>query len=115
MPTLLVFGARHLGRTIAASFAREGWNAAAVARSEGTIAALGIEGALGIAADATKPDEVERAFAETRGRFGSVDLVVNAISIGIAGGPLAEAPPDAMAPYLDELVPAIFNVLRVGS
>jgi NAD(P)-dependent dehydrogenase (short-subunit alcohol dehydrogenase family) len=35
--TLLVFGARHLGRTIARELTAEGWRAAAVARSEETI------------------------------------------------------------------------------
>src|SRR5207244_4236165 len=54
-------------------------------------------------------------FAETRARFGSVDLVVNAISIGVPGGALAEASADAMAPYLGSLIPAVLNVLRVGA
>src|SRR5437868_1017488 len=115
MPTLLVFGARNLGKAIARHFAGEGWNAAAVARSRETIDALGIEGALGIVADAAEAADVERAFSETAERFGSVDLVVNAISIGVPGGALAEAPADAMAPYLEQLVPAVFNVLRVGA
>jgi NADP-dependent 3-hydroxy acid dehydrogenase YdfG len=40
---------------------------------------------------------------------------VNAISIGVPGGELADAPPDAMAPYLSDLVPGVFNVVRVGA
>ena len=117
MPTLLVFGARNLGRAIAASFATEGWNDAGVARSPETIAALreALPDALALAGDAARAEDVERAFAETRERFGGVDLVVNAISVGVPGGELADAPPDAMAPYLDTLIPAVFNVLRVGS
>ena len=115
MPTLLVFGARNLGKAIAEHFAGEGWSVAAVARSGETIDALAIEGALGIVGDAAQADDVDRAFAETRGRFGSVDLVVNAISIGVPGGALAEASPDAMAPYLGTLIPAVFNVVRVGA
>ena len=115
MPTLLVFGARNLGKAIAEHFAGEGWSVAAVARSRETIDGLAIEGALGIVGDAARADEVERAFAETRARFGSVDLVVNAISIGVPGGALAEASADAMAPYLGSLIPAVFNVLRVGA
>jgi len=116
-PTLLVFGARHLGRTIARELAGDGWNAVAVARSEETIDSLRAEqpGVLGIVADAGVADDVERAFAEARERFGGVDLVVNAISSGVPGGAIAQAPPDAMEPYLDELLPGIFNVLRVGS
>ena len=80
--TLLVFGARNLGRAISVDFVARGWNAAAVARSEETIATLAEElpDALGVVADATRADEVERAFAETVHRFGGVDLVVNAIT-----------------------------------
>jgi NAD(P)-dependent dehydrogenase (short-subunit alcohol dehydrogenase family) len=119
--TLLVFGARNLGRTLARTLAGEGWNVAAFARSEETIAALRKEvpEAAGFAGDAGNVDDVERAFAETASRFGSVDLVVNAItprSRGpFGGGSLAEAPPDAMEPYVDELLPGIFNVLRIAS
>src|SRR3989442_4426476 len=115
--TLLVFGARPLGKTIAARFAAEGWNAAAAARSEDTIARLRSElpQALGIVADASSARDVERAFAETQERFGGVDLVVNAISVGVPGGALADVGPDALAPYLEELVPAVFNVLREGA
>ena len=119
--TLLVFGARHLGRTIARELAGDGWNAAAFARSEETVASLREElpEALGVVGDAGKADDVERAFAETRERFGAVDLVVNAITAAprgsFGGGGLAQAPPDAMEPYTDELLPGIFNVLRVGS
>jgi NAD(P)-dependent dehydrogenase (short-subunit alcohol dehydrogenase family) len=118
--TLLVFGARHLGRTLARELAEAGWNTAAVALSEETVAAFreAVPNGLGIAADATLADEVERAFAETGERFGGVDLVVNAVTArprgGFGGGTLAEAPPDAIEPYVDELVPAVFNVLRTG-
>jgi len=115
--TLLVFGARNLGRAIARSFAGDGWNVAAVARSRETLDALTGElpDALGIEADASRADDVERAFAETARPFGPPDLVVNAISIGVSGAPLAEAAPDAMAPYLETLVPAIFNVVRIAA
>ncbi len=119
--TLLVFGARNLGRTLARTLAGDGWNVAAFARSEETIAALRAEvpEAAGFAGDAGSAEDVERAFAETAARFGGVDLVVNAItprSRGtFGGGSLAEASPDAMEPYVDELLPGIFNVLRVAS
>src|SRR6185312_15737095 len=61
--------------------------------------------------DAAKPEDVERVFADV----GSVDLVVNAITTTPSfGGPIHEAPPDALAAYVDTLLPGIFNVLRVG-
>jgi 3-oxoacyl-[acyl-carrier protein] reductase len=117
MPTLLVFGARHLGKTIASRFAADGWHVAAVTRSEETVAALRSElpDALAMRADASAPGDVERAFAETQERFGGVDLVANAISVGVPGGALAEVGADALAPYLEQLVPAVFNVLREGA
>lgn len=119
--TLLVFGARHLGRTLARELASDGWNAAAVARSEQTIASLigELPAVLGIVADAVEADDVDRAFAETQERFGGIDLVVNAITAtprgAFGGGGLAEAPPDALEPYVDALLPGIFNVLRIGT
>jgi NADP-dependent 3-hydroxy acid dehydrogenase YdfG len=121
VPTLLVFGARNLGRTIARERASGGWNVAGVARSEETLAGLraDVPGALGLALDATRADDVERAFAQTRSEFGSVDLVVNAVTVrprgSWGGGTLAEAGSDALDQYVGELLPAIFNVVRVAA
>jgi len=113
MPTLLVFGARNLGRVLARELAAEGWRVAAVARSEQTIWNLRDEvpDAVGILGDASDPDDVERIF----GDVGEVDLVVNAITTTPGfGGPVHEAPPDALDAYVGTLLPGIFNVLRVG-
>ena len=106
-----------MGRVVCSRLARDGWNAAAVARTQETIDALRMEvpDALGIVADATLPAEVERAFAETRERFGPADLVVNAITNGPRGGSIVELKEDAFDSYLRHLLPAIFNVVRVGS
>src|SRR5919198_888031 len=113
VPTLLVFGARNLGKALASDFVARGWNVAAVARSEETIAVLGEEvpDALGVVADATEPDEVERAFAAAQRQLGALDLVVNAITARprgarIGGGELAAADPDAIEPYVAEFLPA---------
>jgi NAD(P)-dependent dehydrogenase (short-subunit alcohol dehydrogenase family) len=91
----------------------EGWRVAAVARTEETIAILRDEvpAAVGLIGDASKPEDVERIFADV----GSVDLVVNAITTTPGfGGPIHEAPPDALDAYVGALLPGIFNVLRVG-
>jgi NAD(P)-dependent dehydrogenase (short-subunit alcohol dehydrogenase family) len=118
VPTALIFGARHLGKTIARELAGAGWDVAAVALSDETVQALSaaVPGALGIRADAAVAGEVERVFAEARRRFGTVDLVVNAITArprrSFGGGRLDEAPEDELDPYTRELLPAIFHVVR---
>ena len=113
MPTLLVFGARNLGRVLASQLAADGWRVAAVARSESTIQQLEDEvpDAVGLIGDARDAADVERIFADV----GEVDLVVNAITTTPSyGGPVHEAPPDALDPYVGTLLPGILNVLRVG-
>lgn len=113
MPTLLVFGARNLGRVLARELAADGWRVAGVARSEETVERLRaqVPEALGLVGDAASTDDVERIFGEV----GDVDLVVNAITTTPGyGGPLHEAPPDALDAYVGKLLPGIFNVLRIG-
>jgi NAD(P)-dependent dehydrogenase (short-subunit alcohol dehydrogenase family) len=114
LPTLLVFGARNLGRVLATEFAADGWRVAGVARSETTIRMLvgDVPAAVGVIADASSPADLERVFRD----LGDVDLIVNAITTNPPrfGGPIHESPPDALEPYVGELLPAIFNVLRVS-
>ena len=113
MPTLLVFGARNVGRVLARELAADGWRVAGVALTQETIDGLRNEvpDALGFVGDAADADEVERIFAEV----GDVDLVVNAITTTPSfGGPIDEAPPQALDAYVGKLLPGIFNVMRVG-
>jgi hypothetical protein len=113
VPNLLVFGARNLGRVVAGEFAADGWRVAAVARSEETIRTLvdDVPGAAGLIADARRPDEVEQVFRDVP----DVDLVVNAITTTPTfGGAIHEAPAQAMDDYGQNLLPAIFNILRIG-
>jgi NAD(P)-dependent dehydrogenase (short-subunit alcohol dehydrogenase family) len=113
VPTLLVFGAQNLGRVLATEFAADGWRVAGVARSEKTIRVLveDVPDAVGVIADAANPKDLERVFRDV----GDVDLIVNAITTTPAfGGPIHEAPADALEPYVGELLPAIFNVLRLS-
>jgi NAD(P)-dependent dehydrogenase (short-subunit alcohol dehydrogenase family) len=116
MPTLLVFGAANLGRVLARDLAGRGWRTAGVARSQATIDTFAAEvpGGLGIVADAVRGEDVERAFAETRERLGGIDLVVSAITHTPRGGSITELGADAIEPYFDTLLPAIWNILRVG-
>jgi NAD(P)-dependent dehydrogenase (short-subunit alcohol dehydrogenase family) len=113
VPTLLVFGARNLGRVLAGDLAADGWRVAGVARSEETVRAFeeDVVGGVGLVADAADPQDVERVFRDV----GDVDLVVNAITTTPAfGGPIHEAPPEALDAYVGALLPGTFNVLRVG-
>jgi NAD(P)-dependent dehydrogenase (short-subunit alcohol dehydrogenase family) len=111
--TLLVFGARNLGRVLAREYSAKGWRVAAVARTESTLEQLRDEvpDAVGMIGDAGSTEDVERIFADV----GDVDLVVNAITTNPSfAGPIHEAPPEALDAYVGELLPGIFNVLRVG-
>jgi NAD(P)-dependent dehydrogenase (short-subunit alcohol dehydrogenase family) len=113
VPTLLVFGARNLGRVVATEFAAEGWKVAGVARTETTVRTFedDVPGAVGVIANAHDAADVERIFRDLE----SVDLVVNAITTTPSfGGPVHEAPADALEPYVNDLLPAIFNVLRIS-
>jgi NAD(P)-dependent dehydrogenase (short-subunit alcohol dehydrogenase family) len=122
LPALLVFGARNLGRVIASHLAGQGWDVAAVARSEESVRRVkqAVPGALVLTGDAGREEDVERAFAAARERFGAIDLVVVAINPSMrgrafGGGTLADADREALAPYGEELLPALFTVLRVGA
>jgi NAD(P)-dependent dehydrogenase (short-subunit alcohol dehydrogenase family) len=113
VPTLLVFGARNLGRVLSSDFAAEGWRVAGVARSESTIRSLedDVPGAVGVLADAAKPKDLARVFRDV----GDVDLIVNAITTNPPPSvTIHESPPEALEPYVNDLLPAIFNVLRAG-
>src|SRR3954467_5382756 len=113
MQTLLVFGARNLGRVLARELAAEGWRVAAVARSESTIEQLRDEvpDAVGIVGDASRPEDVERIFAAV----GDVCPAGKATAPPPSfGGPIPEAPPDALDASGGTLLPGILNVLRVG-
>jgi NAD(P)-dependent dehydrogenase (short-subunit alcohol dehydrogenase family) len=123
MPTLLILGARNLGAAIAGHFATRDWNVAAVARSEETLATLRerIPGALGVAADATDPDQVARAAEQAREQLGSLDLIVNAVSPGMrsqgqfGGGPLLESTPEDFEHYAVQVARQSYAFLSAGA
>lgn len=121
--TLLVFGARNLGRAIAAYLAEQGWNVAAAARSQESVTRVEKEvpGAVGIVADASREDDVTRAFEQTRSRLGAVDLIVVAISPdgstgrAFGGGALGDASAETLTPYTGDLLPNLYRILRIGA
>jgi NAD(P)-dependent dehydrogenase (short-subunit alcohol dehydrogenase family) len=108
VPHLLVFGARNLGRVIAEHLMAQGWDATGVARSEETVAAFP---GRGVQADLTDREQMRRVVAEA----GDFDLAVNAYSPKgrFGGGDLTTTDDDAMAPYLEQLLPEVFAFHRL--
>ena len=93
---LVTGGSRGIGRAIALHFAAEGCQVAICARGEEDlesaleeIRAYGVQ-AYGITADVTQAEDVERFVAESAGKLGGVDILVNNVG-GSAGGGLLEA------------------------
>ena len=87
MPAMVVLGARNLGGAILDHFRERGWDGAAVARSDSTLAAVRARGALALSADASDPAELADALARAREELGGLHLVVNAVSAATASGP----------------------------
>jgi NAD(P)-dependent dehydrogenase (short-subunit alcohol dehydrogenase family) len=123
MPTLLTLGARNLGGAIADHFAARGWDVAAVARSQETVDKLTerLPDALGLTADATDPQQVENAARQARERFGSLDLIVNAVSPGMrsqgqfGGGPLLESTIEDFEHYATQVIRSVYAFLSAGA
>ena len=120
MPAALVFGARNLGRAVAAHLRASGFEVAVAARSEDSLARVKSElsGVLTLQADARDEADVDRTFASSAKAFGQIDLVVTAISPSTAGGhrsgSLAELPASALEAYSHDLLPALFHSVNGG-
>lgn len=88
-------GSKGMGRAAAECLAREGGSVAVLARTAPALDAttsalleLGAADAVGIAADLTSRDDVDRAFAMLQDRWGSLNVLVNAagpVDVGIGG------------------------------
>src|ERR687884_899806 len=120
--TILTLGARNLGGAILDHFMALGWNGAAVARSDDTLARVRDRGALAIQADASDPAELERAMAQTRAEHGSVDLVVNAVSAArppgqgpFGGGPFIDATMEGARGWMVAVAEQAFAFLSTGA
>ena len=94
----VVLGARNLGGTITRDLLARGARVATVARTAGDLAALEAEGAMALRADASDSQQLRRALTHAASEFGSIDLIVNAVSAdrppggnGFGGGPVASA------------------------
>ncbi len=120
--TIVVLGARNLGGAIIDHFQAHGWQAAGVARSEDTLAAVRDRGALALSADASDRESLRAALAAARQQFGSVDAVVNAVTASrptgggpFGGGPLAEADLDGFRGWTVAVAEQAFVFLSVAT
>ncbi len=108
MPHVLVLGAKGLGRTVAEHMIEQGWRATGVARSQAT---ADLFPGTGVVADVSDPEQLRSLVADA----GEIDLAVNAISPRgrFGGGDLISTDELAMTPYLEQLLPAVFNFYRI--
>ncbi|MBV9196184.1 MAG: SDR family NAD(P)-dependent oxidoreductase [Solirubrobacterales bacterium] len=119
--TIVILGARNLGGAILEHFLGLGWRAAAVARSEDTLAAVRDRGALALPADAADRGELAGALDSARAELGSLDAVVNAVSASrpsggpFGGGELAEADLAAFRGWTVAVAEQAFVFLSAGA
>lgn len=116
-----MFGARNVGRAVAARRLAGGGRVLAVARTQSTLDALEavLPGVHTLHGDATRHAVVEEALERAQRDLGGLDLVVNAITApprdhAFGGGPIMEAPPDRLEAWLAGFVPAAWAILRGG-
>jgi NAD(P)-dependent dehydrogenase (short-subunit alcohol dehydrogenase family) len=120
--TVVVLGARNLGGAIIDHFLERGWNAAAVARSEDTLASVRDRGALAIAADASDPAALRGALDKAGAEYGGLDAVVNAVTAFRApsggpfgGGEVAAADLEAFRGWTVAVAEQAFVFLSAGA
>jgi len=84
--SVVVGGSKGMGRAVANSFAREGARVAVLARTRAslddtvkTLCALGAGDAVGIQTDVTSDDSIVAAFESVETRWGSLNVLVNAV------------------------------------
>jgi NAD(P)-dependent dehydrogenase (short-subunit alcohol dehydrogenase family) len=102
MSAALIIGARNFGFAIIQRLLADGWSVAGGARSPETLDKVRQAGAYALEVDVTDPASVLAALQDVAGRYGRVDLAVNAASPyggtrsgPFGGGQLSEAEPDA--------------------
>jgi NAD(P)-dependent dehydrogenase (short-subunit alcohol dehydrogenase family) len=119
---IVVLGARNLGGAIVDHFMEKGWSAAAVARSEDTLARVRERGALALHADASDLGSLSEALAEARRELGPLKAVINAVSAArppgsgpFGGGDLKDADVDAFRGWTVAVAEQAFVFLSAGA
>ncbi|MCX5514045.1 glucose dehydrogenase [Kaistia algarum] len=111
---LVTGGSSGIGRAMARAVAEEGAKLVLVGRSAERLQAVASNlptEALPIAADLTKPAEVDRVVAEARARFGRIDILLPNAGLYIPGD-VAEGDPDAWDELLAVNVNSVFRLVR---
>ncbi|KQZ14143.1 glucose dehydrogenase [Mesorhizobium sp. Root554] len=112
---VLVTGASSgIGRAMARAVAAAGAQVALVGRSDERLQAVASdigEDALALAADLTKPGEVDRVVSETVARFGRIDILLPNAGLYIPGE-VAEGDPDAWDELMAINVNSVFRLAR---
>jgi NADP-dependent 3-hydroxy acid dehydrogenase YdfG len=119
----VVLGARNLGGVIARDLLDHGVKVASVARSREDLDALAGGGAMPLRADASDGDQLQGALTEATDRFGSLELIVDAISAarppgdgsGFGGGPLTDATDEGLEGWTISVIRQAFATLRAGA
>jgi len=116
--SVVVFGARNLGRAVIELLVAEGSPVVGVARSEETLAGVASAGAVPLAGDVTDRASVQEVLEQAASLHGRVDLVVNAAAPyggdrtgPFGGGPLSDASADAFEPWAAAPARAAFTFL----
>jgi NAD(P)-dependent dehydrogenase (short-subunit alcohol dehydrogenase family) len=123
MSAALVIGARNLGFAIIERLLADGWDVAGGAVSEETLERVRDAGAHAVEVDVTDQASVLAALEEVAGRFGRVDLVVNAASpyaSGAGGGPfgggtLAESDPEGFERWATSPARGAYSALSASA
>ena len=121
-PVTVVFGARNVGRALAARRLAAGGRVLAVARTPATLESLreAHPAVRTVHGDATQHAFVAEVLERAQRDLGGLDLVVNAITApprdhAFGGGPIMQAPPERLDAWMAGFVPAAWAVLRAGA
>jgi NAD(P)-dependent dehydrogenase (short-subunit alcohol dehydrogenase family) len=85
-----------IGRAAGVALVKAGWKVAFAARRAELLAQIvaecGADKALGVATDVGRPESVKQLFAQTKAKFGRLDLLFNNAGMGAPAVPLDELP-----------------------
>jgi NAD(P)-dependent dehydrogenase (short-subunit alcohol dehydrogenase family) len=119
--SVVVFGARNLGRAVIEHLIAAGSQVVGVARSEETLAGVASVGGLPLAGDVTDRASVRQILERAASAHGPVELVVNAAAAyggdrsgPFGGGPLAEATADGFESWTAAPARAAFTFLSAS-